>query len=130
MVAHKKRYVPAVARLRQLIDTDLGQPEGLYHRYPHPWMSEAAWFWAEDDGGGPLLENAVPAADTARFLLGDIERLYAEGDVFNAPRRAPQLNCAVYTVRAASGAIGMIGALRCVMQSTRNTGRGIRGLAR
>lgn len=110
MVAHKKRYVPAVARLRELIDTELGRPEVLYHRYPHPWMSEAEWFWAEDDGGGPLLENAVHAADTVRFLLGDIERLYAEGDVFNAPRRAPQLNCAVYTVRATSGAIGMIGA--------------------
>jgi len=110
MVAHKKRFVAAVQRLKHLCDTDLGPIQVLYHRYPHPWMSEADWFWAEDDGGGPLVENAVHAADCLHFLMGDVERVYAEGDVFNAPHRAPQLNCAVYTARFQSGAMAMVGA--------------------
>lgn len=110
MVAHKKRFVSAVRRLKELSETQLGPIEVLMHRYPHPWMSEAEWFWDENDGGGPLLENAVHAADLVRYLLGDIERVFAEGDVFNARHRAPQLNTAVYTARSRRGAIAMVGA--------------------
>jgi len=110
MIAHKKRYVSAIRRLKELADGPLGPIEVLMHRYPHPWMPEHEWFWAEDDGGGPLVENAVHAADTLRFLLGDVSRIYAEGDVFNARHHAPQLNVALYTARFASGAIAMVGA--------------------
>ncbi len=110
MVAHKKRFVRAYRRLRELAEGPLGRIEVLMHRYPHPWMPETDWFWAEDDGGGPLVENAVHAADLLRFLLGDIERVYAEGDVFHAEHRAPQLNVALYTARAKSGAMAQVGA--------------------
>ena len=110
MIAQKKRFVRGVQRLRELLDGSLGQPWMLLHRYPHPWLPEMDWFWAEDDGGGPLLENAVHAADTLRFLLGEPVRVSAEGDTWGAAHRAPQLNCAVYTARFASGAIATVGA--------------------
>ena len=110
MIGHKKRFVPAVARLKELVDNELGPIKFLLHRYPHPWMSEKPWFWSEDDGGGPLLENAVHAADTIRFLFGDVERVFAEGSTAFAEQRAPVPNCAVYTVRFTSGAIATVGA--------------------
>lgn len=110
MIGHKKRFVPTIVRLKELADGPFGRIEYMIHRYPHPGMSERDWFWAEDDGGGPLLENAVHAADTLGFLMGDVDRVFAEGDSFFARHRAPQLNCAVYTLRFASGAIATVGA--------------------
>ncbi|NOZ21518.1 MAG: Gfo/Idh/MocA family oxidoreductase [Planctomycetes bacterium] len=110
MIAQKKRFVPTVARLKELTEGDLGPIKFLLHRYPHPGMSQKDWFWSADDGGGPILENAVHAADTIRFLCGDVERVYAEGSTAFAEHRAPVINCAVYTVRFKSGAIANVGA--------------------
>ena len=115
MIAHKKRFLPVVQRLKELMDGPLGPMSYLLHRYPHPGMSQKDWFWAEDDGGGPVLENAVHAADLIRHLMGDVETVSAEAGTLFAPQRAPQLDCAVYTVRFAGGAIGAVG---CGMVST------------
>jgi predicted dehydrogenase len=110
MIAHKKRFVPAIARLKELTAGPLGAIKFMIHRYPHPGMSQKDWFWREDDGGGPILENAIHAADTLRFLMGDVERVYAEADTFFAVQRAPQLNCATATIRFKSGAIASLAA--------------------
>jgi len=110
MVGHKKRYIPALLRLKELSEGDLGAIKYMIHRYPHPWLSPKDWFWAEDDGGGPILENAVHAADILGFLMGDVDTVYAEGDSFFAEQRKPQINCAVYTLRFKSGAMASIGA--------------------
>ena len=110
MIGHKKRFVPVFIRLKELIGGEFGTIRYMIHRYPHPWLSPKDWFWAEDDGGGPILENAVHAADILGFLMGDVERVYAEGDTFFAPHRKPQIDCAVYTLRLKSGAIATIGA--------------------
>jgi UDP-N-acetylglucosamine 3-dehydrogenase len=110
MIGHKKRFVTALVRLKELTEGELGPIKYMIHRYPHPWMSPKDWFWAEDDGGGPILENAVHAADMLGFLMGDVDTVYAEGDSFFAEQRKPQINCAVYTFRFKSGAIATVGA--------------------
>ena len=110
MVGHKKRFVPALVRLKELAEGELGPITYMLHRYPHPGMSDKDWFWQEDDGGGPILENAVHAADILGFLMGDVERVYAEGGTFFAPHRKPQIDCAVYTLHFKSGAIAAVGA--------------------
>jgi len=110
MVGHKKRFVTALVRLKELTEGELGPIKYMIHRYPHPWLSPKDWFWAEDDGGGPILENAVHAADMLGFLMGDVDTVYAEGDSFFAEQRKPQINCAVYTFRFKSGAIATVGA--------------------
>ena len=110
MIGHKKRFVPALVRLKELTEGELGPARYMLHRYPHPWMSNKGWFWQEDDGGGPILENAVHAADVLGFLMGDVEVVYAEGGTFFAPARKPQIDCAVYTLRFKSGAIAAVGA--------------------
>lgn len=114
MLGHKKRFVPALARLKALLDGELGPAQVAIYRYVHPGRSEKAWFWAEEDGGGPLRENAVHAADTLRWLCGEVVRIQGEGDFFTFADRAPQPNCAVMTLRFESGAIasltaGMVG---------------------
>ena len=110
MIGHKKRFVPVLLRLKELTEGELGPISYMLHRYPHPGMSHKDWFWQEDDGGGPILENAVHAADILGFLMGDVERVYAEGGTFFAPERKPQIDCAVYTLRFKSGAIATVGA--------------------
>jgi predicted dehydrogenase len=110
MVGHKKRFIPVMVRLKELVDGELGPIRYMLHRYPHPWMSNKDWFWAENDGGGPILENAVHAADILGFLMGDVEHVYAEGGTFFAPHRKPQIDCAVYTLRFKSGSIANVGA--------------------
>ena len=110
MVGHKKRFVTALVRLKELAEGELGAIKYMIHRYPHPSLSSRDWFWAEDDGGGPILENAVHAADMLGFLMGDVDTVYAEGDSFFAEQRKPQINCAVYTLRFKNGAIATVGA--------------------
>ena len=110
MIGHKKRFVPVLVRLKELTEGDFGPIMYMLHRYPHPGMSDKDWFWQEDDGGGPILENAVHAADILGFLIGDVEKVQAEGGTFFAPERKPQIDCAVYTLRFKSGAIATVGA--------------------
>jgi len=110
MIGHKKRFVPVLVRLKELTEGEFGPVRYMLHRYPHPGMSQKSWFWQEDDGGGPILENAVHAADILGFLMGDVERVCAEGGTFFAPERKPQIDCAVYTLRFKSGAVATVGA--------------------
>ena len=109
-IGHKKRFIPPLLRLKELTESALGPIQYMVHRYPHPGMSNKDWFWAEDDGGGPILENAVHAADILGFLMGDVDRVYAEGGTFFAPHRKPQIDCAMFTLRFKSGAIGVVNA--------------------
>ncbi len=109
LIAQKKRFLPAVQRLKELT-ADLGPLRFGAHVYPHPWLSDKPWFWDENDGGGPLLENAVHAADLMRHIFGDVARVYAEGDSHLSFWPQPQLNCAVYTLRFTSGALATVAA--------------------
>ena len=109
-IGHKKRFIPPLLRLKELTEGEFGPIQYMVHRYPHPGMSNKDWFWEEDDGGGPILENAVHAADILGFLMGDVERVYAEGGTYFAPHRKPQIDCAVFTLRFKSGAIGVVNA--------------------
>ena len=106
-IGNKKRFIPPLLRLKELTEGEFGPIQYMVHRYPHPGMSNKDWFWAENDGGGPILENAVHAADILGFLMGDVERVYAEGGTFFAPHRKPQIDCVMFTLRFESGAIGV-----------------------
>jgi len=107
LIAQKKRFLPAVQRLRALA-AELGPLRFGTHVYLHPWISDRPWFWDEADGGGPLLENAVHAADLMRYVFGDVTRVCAEADSHLSRWPQPQLNCAAYTLRFASGALASV----------------------
>jgi len=103
MLGHKKRFAPPFVRLREL--TEPGGPLGPIRqvtiKYQHPAMSPKDWFWSEDDGRGPILENHVHAADTLGYLVGAPTRVYAEGATRFVDGRDPQPNLAAYTARFA-----------------------------
>jgi predicted dehydrogenase len=110
MVGHKKVFAPPLVRLKELLDGDLGPARLAVHRYPHPGLSNKAWFWSEEDGRGPIFENAVHAAYTLRFLLGEPERVSAEGGTLISHQYAPQIDGAVATIRFRSGAVASLAA--------------------
>ncbi|OGG47136.1 MAG: hypothetical protein A3F84_16940 [Candidatus Handelsmanbacteria bacterium RIFCSPLOWO2_12_FULL_64_10] len=110
MVGHKKVFSPPLIRLRGLLDRDLGPARFVIHRYPHPGATDKAWFWDEADGQGPIFENAVHAAYTLRFLLGEPERVCAEGGSFFAQKHAPQIDGAVCAIRFRGGAVASLSA--------------------
>ena len=110
MVGHKKVFSPPLMRLKALLERDLGPARFVIHRYPHPSTTDKAWFWSESDGQGPIFENAVHAAYTLRFLLGEPERVCAEGGNFFAKRFAPQIDGAVCAIRFRGGAVASLSA--------------------
>lgn len=103
MLGHKKRFAPPFVTLRDLTTPEgpLGPIRQVTLKYMHPGMSPREWFWSEADGGGPLLENHVHAADTLGYLAGAPQRVYAEGATRFVDGRAPQPNIAAYSARFA-----------------------------
>jgi predicted dehydrogenase len=109
MVGHKKRFSPPLVRLRELASGEgqLGAIRQVVVRYMHPGLARQGWFWDEHDGGGPILENHVHAADTLCYLLGTPQRVFAEGttrflepEASTLPAAALEVpNVATYTAR-------------------------------
>lgn len=108
MVGQKKRFLPAFRLVKEKLEGEWGPARWCLMRYALGRVGRP-WFWQEDDGGGPLVENSVHMFDMMRFLLGEPVRVYAEGgNLFNA-QWEPQLDTACVTVRFAGGAIAAIG---------------------
>ncbi|HYW24653.1 MAG TPA: Gfo/Idh/MocA family oxidoreductase [Terriglobales bacterium] len=101
MVGHKKRFAPPFVRLRELAAPvgPLGAVRQVIARYVHGGMPDKDWFWARNDGGGPVLENHVHAADVLGFVAGRPSRVHAEGALRFVEGRAGQLNLAAYSAR-------------------------------
>jgi len=108
MIGQKKRLSPAFQFARERLHAQFGTPRWAAVRYALGRV-EKAWFWEENDGGGPLLENSIHAVDTLRFLLGEVERVYAEADNLFNKQYAPQLDTAAVSLRFRSGAIASLG---------------------
>lgn len=107
MVAQKKRFAPAVAFLKQHVGADFGKALTLNYRY-HLGQVPRDWFWQEDDGGGPLLENSIHCFDTLRYALGEIKTIRALGGNMLNPQREGQLDVALGLLEFENGAIGSV----------------------
>ncbi len=84
-------------------DSEWGTPRVVQVRYQLGPVNKD-WFWDEADGGGPLIENTAHVFDMLRFLLGDAERVYAEGGSTLAPGRSVTAE-AVCTIRFRGGTV-------------------------
>jgi predicted dehydrogenase len=107
MVAQKKRFCPAFSFLKEHLAGDFGRPLSLNYRY-HLGQVPRDWFWQEDDGGGPLLENSIHCFDSLRFLVGEIRTIRALGGNLLNPDRAPQLDVALALLEFNSGCVGAV----------------------
>jgi predicted dehydrogenase len=109
MIGFKKRFEPSYNALRESFSTDLGIPYMVDFSYVCTGGVRKAWFWDERDAGGPITENTVHAIDILRYLIGDVDRVYAEGDSFIAPSKGiEQIDSAVFTLRFTGGTIATV----------------------
>lgn len=107
MIAQKKRFHPFYAHLK-------AQSEGEWG--PVRWASirfglgrvEKDWFWAEGDGGGPLVENAVHVFDLLRWLMGEPARVAGFGGTLFLAHRAPQIDAAAVSIEFAAGGVASL----------------------
>lgn len=108
MIAHKKRFESAYRFIKEQAAGEFGPIRWVTVKYALGRVAKP-WFWREDDGGGPLRENTVHIMDMMRFLLGDVERVYAEGGNMFNPEWPEQIDVAAVTLRFRSGAIAALG---------------------
>ena len=108
MIGQKKRFHPSFRLIKERTASDFGPIRWAAIRYACGRVP-MDWFWDERDGGGPLHENSVHAMDILRHLIGEVERVYAEGGNFFNPTRAPQLDSAAVSLRFTSGAVASVG---------------------
>ncbi len=107
MIGLKKRFAPAYCFIRD--ELDFGQILWANYKFALGRVDKD-WFWEEDDGGGPILENTVHAIDNLRALMGNVMRVYAEGGNLFMEGRSPQIDAAVFTLRFESGGIASVAA--------------------
>ena len=109
MIGFKKRFDPAYLRLKKIFSDDFGLPYMLCYNYVCTGGVRKEWFWDEANGGGPIVENTVHAVDILRFLLGDVSRVYAEGDATIAGERGiSQIDASVFTLRFKKGTMATL----------------------
>ncbi len=107
MVGHKKRFSPTFQFVKQQSEGEFGAIRWANLRYACGRV-DMDWVWEEEDGGGPLLENSVHVFDMLRYLVGEVQRVTAEGgNVFN-PAREPQLDTAAVSLKFQSGAMASV----------------------
>jgi UDP-N-acetylglucosamine 3-dehydrogenase len=107
MIGQKKRFTPAFAFLKERVGGAFGRPPSLNYRY-HLGQVPRDWFWQEDDGGGPILENSVHTFDALRYLIGEIKTIRGLGGNLLNPDRAPQLDVALGLLEFENGCIGAV----------------------
>ncbi|MFP4056161.1 MAG: Gfo/Idh/MocA family protein [Candidatus Brocadiia bacterium] len=107
MIALKKRFAPHYLTIKRLCERTEA-PLWACARFALGRVTHD-WFWDEEDGGGPLLENSVHMVDVLRFLMGDVVRVNAEGGTLFMAERAPVPDAAAATLRFASGGVAVLG---------------------
>lgn len=110
-VGHMRRFSPAVqearavlqsgrlGRLLQVLCSEVGYKSEQYFER-RPWVRSAA------HGGGPLYMNTIHTIDDLRYLLGEVEEVFAT--VSHAARSGEVEDGAAATLRFRSGVIGTL----------------------
>jgi len=107
LIGQKKRFTPAFQFLKERLGGEFGRPLSLNYRY-HLGQVPRDWFWQEDDGGGPIVENSVHTLDALRYLIGEIKTIRGLGGNLLNPDRAPQIDVALGLLEFENGCIGAV----------------------
>ena len=107
---HNYRRVPAVSYAKQLIEE--GKLGEIYHfrgAYLQDWIMDEnfplTWHLkAETAGGGPLFDLASHSIDLARYLVGEVESVYADMRTFIEERPMPGAGAATFSKGSAEAA--------------------------
>jgi len=108
MIAFKHRFSKAFRYVKQNMPA-FGKPLWAVYTYPLWKVDDPGWKFKQQDGTkGIVIENVVHAIDGLIYLMGDVEKVYAEGNsvVFKRP---PFSDSVTFTLRFKNGAIAAIG---------------------
>ena len=103
------RQLAPMVELRRVIDAGtLGTPFMVSCDYVSGLRTPDHWIWVMGDGSSPINENTCHGIDCVRYLLGDVDRIYAEADNYigQGPRSVP--DAAAFTMHHRSGAISTL----------------------
>jgi myo-inositol 2-dehydrogenase/D-chiro-inositol 1-dehydrogenase len=108
MIGFNRRFDPNYARVQQaIVDGEIGEPHLMHiiSRDPAPPPIEYVRV-----SGGLFFDMTIHDFDMARFLLGDVEEVYAAAGVMVDPAigEAGDIDTAVITLKFYNGAIGTI----------------------
>ena len=107
-VGFHRRFDPHFRRLKELLEEGaIGKPWLLKITSYDPAPPPISYVKVS---GGIFLDMTIHDFDMARFLLGDVEEVYAAGAVLVDPEigKAGDVDTAVVTLRFKSGALGVI----------------------
>ena len=83
MLGFAFRFVPAMAKLRELMDGELGPGWMLNGEYVFDWhVPVGNWLWDPRNGGGMINENSCHLFDAVCHLMGRPVSVMAEAGVF------------------------------------------------
>jgi len=109
LVGHHRRFNPYILAAKQLL-TRIGTPiavQGSWALYKDELYFELSpWRTDRRTGGGPLLINMIHDLDILQYLLGPIERVYAEPTKKQRTRYPDVDEGACLTLRFRSGVTG------------------------
>ncbi len=106
MLGFSFRFHPAIVRLRDLMDGELGEGWMLNGEYVFDYLPpEDGWFWDPDNGNGMFNENSCHLFDAVCYLMGKPVSVMAEAAQFAG---RPAEEAAAITLRFESGAIAAL----------------------
>ncbi len=107
MVAFKHRFAKAFSFLKER-SAELRKPLWAMYTYPLWKVDDPGWKFQEKGTRGIIVENVVHAIDGLIYLMGNVERVYAEGNraVFKHPTLP---DSTIFTLRFKNGAVAGIG---------------------
>ena len=113
MVAFSFRFLPAIVKLRELMDAELGKGWLLNGQYVFRWTPPPIhWLWNPENGNGFFNENSCHLFDSVCYLMGRPVTVSAEASNFTG---SPSEEAASVTMTFDNGAtaaltIGGLGA--------------------
>jgi UDP-N-acetyl-2-amino-2-deoxyglucuronate dehydrogenase len=111
------RELAPMLELKRIIDAGkIGRPFMVSCDYVSGLRTPNHWIWTMGDGSSPINENTCHGIDCVRFLLGDVDRIYAEGDNYIG-QGAPVADAAAFTMHHTNGAISTLVGGACATDS-------------
>jgi predicted dehydrogenase len=106
MLGFSFRFHPAVRRLRELLDGELGPVWMANGEYAFDWnLGPDGWLWDPESGGGVFNENSCHLLDVLCHLAG--RPVSVQAAVFN-PRGRPSAELGAVTLTFANGAVAAL----------------------
>jgi len=107
MVGHVLRFFPQYERARAVVeDGGIGDPgvARAQRRSPFPSWGHGNWYADRERSGGVLVDLAIHDIDFLRWVVGDVDRVFARRSVWDEGEHAH------LTMRFANGAVGHVDA--------------------